>query len=317
MTQAWESWVLAQTRAPAISQVERVQSLWGGYGELLRVHLHEAGSVIFKRVVPPADESSVSDRRKRRSYQVELAWYQVGAPLCDSHSRVAKLLAWRVEGEETMLLLEDLGALGFAPARPPLPEQREAGIRWLAHFHAKFLHQKPSELWEQGSYWHLKTRLEEWRRMPPGPWKDNAAAFDQALRNARFQTLLHGDSKPANFLWNSNQEAAAVDFQYVGSGCGIRDVAYFLDCCFGESLTEKSLKGWLDLYFQTLKSATESDTDALEEEWRALFPVAWSDYQRFYLGWGRSIQMGQWSRRQLEQALRGLPRGGVPNRVYT
>lgn len=304
MSKPWESWVLSQTKAPAISQVHRLQSLWGGYGELLRVHLQGAGSVILKRVLPPPDEGSVSDRRKRRSYQVELAWYQAGAPLCDSHPRVAKFLASRVDGEEMMFLLEDLGASGFTPARPPLPEQREAGLRWLAHFHAKFLHQKPPGLWDQGSYWHLETRPEEWSRMAPSPWKENARAIDQALRNARFQTLVHGDSKPANFLWNSNGEAAVVDFQYVGPGCGIRDVAYFLDCCFGESLTEESLKGWLDLYFQTLRSALESDVDALEEEWRALFPVAWSDYQRFYLGWGRSVQMGEWSRLQLEQALR-------------
>ena len=307
----WKSWVVSNTGAVSIKDTSRVQSLWGGYGELLRLFLDggTARSVIFKRILPPKqDHGSISDRRKRRSYQVELAWYQNGASLCGPNARVAKLLAAKVEDGQTWLLLEDLQASGFAPSRPPLTAQKLSGVRWLANFHAPFLSHKPEGLWEQGSYWHLGTRPEELRRMPSGPWKEHAHHFDQALRGARFQTLVHGDSKPANFLWNSEDEAAAVDFQYVGQGCGIRDVAYFLDCCFGESMTQDVLEEQLDLYFQELDKAvgdsTELDFPALEQEWRALFPVAWSDYQRFYLGWSGSSRMGAWSHELLERALR-------------
>lgn len=304
MKQPWESWVLSQTDAEAIAGVARVQSLWGGYGELLRVQFPDRPSAILKRVLPPPpDDSSTSDRRKRHSYRVELAWYRNGAPLCQERCRVAKLLGWQTEGEQMMLLLEDLQASGFAPARPPDSEQREAGICWLANFHARFLRQVPEGLWQQGGYWHLETRPDEWNRMPSSPWKTHAVAIDTALRSARYQTLIHGDSKPANFLWDAHGNAAAVDFQYVGQGCGIRDVAYFLDCCFGESLDDELLQVWLNLYFQTLRKAVDSDIDDLEAEWRALFPAAWSDYQRFYLGWSGSARMGTWSHSQLDQAL--------------
>ena len=146
--------------------------------------------------------------------------------------------------------------------------------------------------------------------MPSGCLKDNAQSLDQRLRKARFQTLLHGDAKPANFCWNSQGDAAAVDFQYVGPGCGIRDVAYFLDGCLGESGCEDQAAGWLDFYFATLSQALDAHTsasDAVEEEWRSLFPVAWSDFCRFEQGWGRPAPLGAYSQRQLSLSLTVCP----------
>ena len=56
-----------------------------------------------------------------------------------------------------------------------------------------------------------------------------APELDRRLRAARFQTLVHGDAKPANFCFDARRGAvAAVDFQYVGGGCGMKDVAYLL-----------------------------------------------------------------------------------------
>ncbi|MCE7872645.1 DUF1679 domain-containing protein [bacterium CPR1] len=300
-------WVLARTGARAVTETRRLQSLWGGYGQLLRLHL-EGGSVpsvILKQVIPPADvHESVADRRKRRSYAVEQAWYLDGARRCDSECRVARCYA----AESSLLLLEDLQNAGFHPDRPPLAEQVRAGLHWLAYFHARFLGSPPPGLWEQGSYWHLQTRREEWLRMPRSSLKDAAEALDDLLRGARFQTLLHGDSKPANFCWNNRGQASAVDFQYVGPGCGIRDTAYFLDCCLGESGCESQADHWLDHYFTVLRQAIEQqghsvDLDALEREWRSLFPVAWSDFCRFEQGWRGPSPMGPFSQRQLVRAL--------------
>jgi hypothetical protein len=284
-----EDWVLACTGASAVQSSQLLQNLWGGYGELRRMHLSDRPSVILKVVMPPAEErSSVSDQRKRRSYEVEQAWYQ--GPVRQSQARVAACLG----AKPGLLLLEDLGNSGFAPGRPP---QVRAGLRWLARFHGSYLGARPAGVWEQGGYWHLETRQQEYARMPASPLKEAAHALDSRLRAARFQTLMHGDSKPANFLWKNAEEAAAVDFQYVGVGCGIRDVAYFLDCC-GQS------EEWLDFYFQELSQF--NIPQGLEEEWRELFPVAWCDYARFMQGWGPPGPMDAYTRRQFKLALGGL-----------
>ncbi|MBX3172138.1 MAG: phosphotransferase [Candidatus Eremiobacteraeota bacterium] len=287
-------WVLAHTGA-AVTDSVLLQNLWGGYGELRRLYLQDRPSVILKCVLPPAEEcASVSDRRKRRSYEVEQAWYQ--GPARHSQARLAACLATGGAGETRLLLLEDLANAGFKPGRPP---QVGAGLRWLARFHASFLDARPAGVWEQGGYWHLDTRQEEFQRMPAGPLKEAARALDLLLKKARYQTLLHGDSKPANFLWKNSAEAAAVDFQYVGAGCGIRDVAYFLDCCASSSQVES----WLDFYFRALQEACPDLPEGLEAEWRRLYPVAWADYARFMQGWGRPGPLDDYGRQQLRRAL--------------
>jgi hypothetical protein len=294
----WVSWVLSCVGGDALLESTLLHNLWGGYGELRRLRLSgPIGSVILKRVVPPElADGSVSDARKRRSYVVERNWYLQGSRRCDQHCRVAHCYA----AEPSLLLLEDLDAAGFRPGRPP---QIRAGLHWLAHFHSRFLGQSETGLWEQGCYWHLETRRDEWDRMPAGPLKDAAATLDARLRGARYQTLVHGDAKPANFCWHPDGNAAAVDFQYVGPGCGIRDVAYFLDCCLGYNGREEDALGWLDVYFTCLREAMLADghTDAvpLELEWRSLFPVAWADFCRFEQGWGAPGPLTPFSQTQL------------------
>lgn len=310
----WTDWALRHTGASALGQVNLIQNLWGGYGELLRISLRDgpALSVILKHVHHPPVQETDSDRRKHRSYQVEQAWYQNGSKKCHSDCRVAKCLAAEEYSTGSLLLLEDLGNAGFHPSRPPSATQVLAGLRWLANFHSLFLLSSVPGLWEQGTYWHLETRQQEWCRMPESPWKDNAGALDQALRGARFQTLVHGDAKPSNFCWGPGLTAAAVDFQYVGPGCGIRDVAYFLDCCLDEHGCQTREEEMLSFYFAELRQAMRRDGHAglqaeVEAEWRSLFPVAWSDFQRFYQGWGRPGPPGDYSRHLLNLALRQNP----------
>ena len=304
-------WILSQTGARRIRDITLVQQLWNGYGELLRVHLEgaEAGSVILKKVVPPPGANqSLSDLRKKRSYQVEQNWYRTGAGRCDESCRVARFLGYKTEGKGSLLLLEDLSDSGYLPDRQPSPNRVRTGLSWFAAFHARFLGQIPEGLWEQGSYWHLGTRSEEWERMPQGRLKDNAALLDQALRSSRFKTLLHGDPKPANFCWDSSDRPAAVDFQYTGAGCGIRDVILFLDRGLGRQRCREDEDNWLDFYFERLNDALERngspvDRQALEADWRPRFSIAWSDYARFYLGWAGSYTLDAYSEELLDRAV--------------
>ena len=129
--------------------------------------------------------------------------------------------------------------------------------------------------------------------MAAGKLKDAARALDLALNNARFQTLVHGDAKLANFCFsdgNTPNRLAAVDFQYVGSGVGVKDLVYFLGACLNQYDLFKYEHVILDEYFSQLKNAlahyqVKIDVVHLEQEWRRLYSLAWADFYRFLLGW--------------------------------
>lgn len=240
-----------------------------------------------------------------------MAFYQQAAPLLENSCRVARCHGTKTVGEGYLLLFEDLDEAGFRGCHRPGPEQTRAGLRWLANFHARFLDREIPGTWEQGGYWHLETRRSEWESMPAGSLKEMAGALDRCLRAARYQTLMHGDPKPPNFTWHASEGAAAVDFQYCGRGCGIRDVALFIDRCVGRGNCARLAASWLEVYFEFLGDAMEqngqgSHSGALTKEWRALFPVAWSDYCRFALGWGSSKTLDPYSLRQVELAAEHL-----------
>lgn len=83
---------------------------------------------------------------------------------------------------------------------------------------------------------------------------------------------------------------AAVDFQYVGGGCGMKDVAYFIGSCLDEHDCERLETQLLDSYFAALHAALSKhqpaiDPQVVEAAWRPLYPVAWTDFYRFLQGW--------------------------------
>jgi len=127
--------------------------------------------------------------------------------------------------------------------------------------------------------------------MKEGALKQAAVKIDQILNNCQYQTLVHGDAKVANFCFSSNlKKVAAVDFQYIGGGCGMKDVVYFLGSCLDEQECELWQEELLDHYFNELKIGIDKSNkkiswQALETEWRKMYPVAWTDFYRFLLGW--------------------------------
>ena len=258
----------APLNAADVTRSERVQSLWSGYGEIRRAHLRDGSTVIVKDVHPPP-RGDFAHRRKVRSYEVERHFYRHYAARCDDACRVPRSLA----SDESVLVLEDLDASGFTGRRHRLSQKElESCLAWLAAFHGTFLGVAPEGLWEVGTYWHLATRPDELRKMRDRALRDAAPELDRRLSAARFQTFVHGDAKPANFCF-AKTAVAAVDFQYVGGGCGMKDVAYLL----GDD------DRGLDFYFECLRARV--DNPDLEAEWRALFPIARADFERFLDGW--------------------------------
>ena len=122
-------------------------------------------------------------------------------------------------------------------------------------------------------------------------WEQREKDFDQVVKNAKYKTIIHGDAKLANFCFGKKAgKVAVLDFQYVGAGCGMKDVAYFLGSCLESDELQQKEPSLLHFYFQALHQSLQStkstlNFNSLEEEWRALYPFACADFARFLLGW--------------------------------
>lgn len=308
MNNAIDDLILSATDATAVVRLEVIQRLWSGYGEIVRFGVTgcDRARVIVKHVKlsgqgrhPSGWNTDKSHQRKLRSYQVEMAWYGLWSSHCDEDCRVPVCLTRANLAEDVVMVLEDLDAAGFTQRRSQASEsEMRVCLSWLANFHVTFLGEQAKGLWPTGTYWHLQTRPDELRALTDQALKNAAPAIDQMLRDCRYQTFVHGDAKLANFCFSADgSRVAAVDFQYVGGGCGIKDVAYFIDSCLPEAECERQESHLLDVYFQALKHALNRrkpwiDADAVEQEWRALYPVAWTDFHRFLKGWSA----GHWPR---------------------
>ncbi len=153
----------------SITQTDTLQTLWGGYGELVRLHLRNAptSSVIVKQITLPKPKvhprgwnTDRSHQRKLDSYQVELNWYQDYANSVSLYNPVPCCLYVEQRDNELVLVLEDLATAGFPLVKTDVSlDEAKACLTWLAYFHIEHLDTQPIGLWETGTYWHLDTRL--------------------------------------------------------------------------------------------------------------------------------------------------------------
>ena len=321
-------------------EVDLVQSLWSGYGaiSMYKDPLNEVStsslSCIGKVVnLQKQDEhprgwnSDFSHQRKLSSYLNEQRFYTNFALRTNHKCQVPKMYAAGADEKCIWMLLEDLDAAGFTErSTQPSLLLVELGIKWLANFHACFIDSayvrqakghsdktknNVNNLWPIGTYWHLATRPQEFQKMPESPLKEAASKIDACLNNSKFKTIVHGDAKLANFCINSQQtKLAAVDFQYVGRGVGIKDFVYFLGSCLDSQALYAQAPNLLTLYFNELKQATAQssiDFDALEEDYLSLYPFAWADFERFLTGWSPGHQkLNAYSSEQTQKALKVL-----------
>ena len=294
--------IISCTGASGIRDIHRVQTLWSGYGDILRVFLdygesvpaRKPASVIVKFIHPPVRpqhprgwHSDTSAARKLESYRVEANWYENYAKNCRNLCPMPEFLSSQTDADNTWLVLQDLdtshpvrhGALNADSCIPCL--------QWLARFHAYHLGNTGDGLWPIGSYWHLQTRKDELDAMAASPLKDAAMLLDTKLTHCNHKTLVHGDAKVNNICFSaSGKDVAMVDYQYVGCGCGMRDVVYFLGSCLGGKECEMIAEKLLNHYFEELnRHLPKSMQSCVEQEWRSLYATAWADFHRFLAGW--------------------------------
>ncbi|WP_248724703.1 ecdysteroid 22-kinase family protein [Seonamhaeicola sp. ML3] len=293
MNNYFKSIILQTTGASSLKEKEVIQELWSGYGKIIRVSLEDSAleSVVVKHVQLPQKSkhprgwnSDIGHLRKLKSYQVETTWYTKYAN--SSMARLPKCIAVAHHQDEVLIILEDLDKAGFPLRKQSVTWQDiDKCLEWLAQFHTSYLRKEPNGLWDIGTYWHLDTRPQELEILEDMALKTTASKIDAKLNDCTFKTFVHGDAKLANFCFSNNGEVAGVDFQYVGGGCGMKDVAYFVGSCLYESDCERLEQQVLDTYFNHLHKALGKKNEALENEWRVLYHVAWADFHRFLKGW--------------------------------
>ena len=300
MIPQFQNYLLKLLDATSCTELSVIQSLWSGYGKISRYGLEGAAlkTVVVKFINlnqtdthPRGWNTNLSHQRKVKSYEIETYWYKNYSALCSAQCRIPKFIGAFAEGKDQWIIMEDLNDQYPLRKYQLVMQEVKGCLRWLANFHATFLCKRPAGLWEVGTYWHLATRPDEWKEMKTSELKSKAQTIDMILNNCRYQTIVHGDAKLANFCFSEDgKEIAAVDFQYVGGGCGMKDVAYFLGSCLSSSELEEHEKELLDFYFKELwKGLHETEFHDtfkdLEEEWRRMYPIACTDFTRFLLGW--------------------------------
>lgn len=319
-------YVTELTGASAASPSETIQELWSGYGQILRLQLQGAkrASVVVKLIAlqpvashPRGWSGHRSHERKLRSYQVEESWYRLYSSQCHKDCRVPQCLGIRNFPGVTAIVLEDLREVGFSQVKSQVNwREIQTCIHWLAHFHAQFLHTPPQQLWPTGTYWHLATRPDEWERIEDERLRRLAPQIDQILSSCHWPTIVHGDAKLANFCFSPDgEEVAAVDFQYVGAGCGMKDLAYFIGSCLSAANCERREEEILDIYFSQLSQAIQTrsarwDASEIETCWRPLYRVAWADFHRFLKGWSPNHwKLHDYSEQVTAQVLQSIENG--------
>jgi aminoglycoside phosphotransferase (APT) family kinase protein len=276
-------------------KVNKLQSLWSGYGSILRcgVENYKHKSIIIKHIsIPEIRTETTGHLRKIKSYRVEAEWYKNYSEQSKLAAAMPSMLCCSNSGNNIFLVLEDLAEIGFTQKKNRVNiGQAKLCIEWLANFHARWMTSAAEKLWEKGTYWHLDTRPDELAQLNDKKLQNAAAYIDRILDKCLFKTILHGDAKLDNFCFSANADkVAAFDFQYTGLGCGMKDLVYLLGCIYDESQCETQNPAAIDYYFSILvpavkKYCPELNAADIEHEWRKLFEMAWADFHRFYKAW--------------------------------
>ncbi|KAI0417788.1 kinase-like domain-containing protein [Xylaria grammica] len=168
-------------------------------------------------------------------------------------------------------------------------------------------------VWLNGGYTYLATRRREYASLAADSASEWSSALCQPLapaghslaeqvahfltpRGRDYETLVHGDVKSENlFATPSGDGVAFYDFQYVGLGLGVCDLAKLFTCSVplrlltdGDESAELAMgegeRGLLQRYHGALLSGTDRvyDWDTFVRHWE----TALVDWLRFQASWG-------------------------------
>ena len=221
---------LQRLDAAAIADVQTkpIASLWAGMGTVytlaIQTRVGNPVSIVAKRVELPRHCDSISDQRKKASYDVEANFYSRGHAerLIANGATVPFPLHVESRAEGVTICMTQV------EGRSSHRGDSEAFVTWLARLHATYWGTSrvdeacgPSSaggLQAQGCYWHLDTRPEEHMRMGSSGWMGRlrlaARAIDLRLKADPMQSVCHGDAKGANILYATGVGGVAMPLVY-------------------------------------------------------------------------------------------------------
>ncbi|KAI0966225.1 kinase-like domain-containing protein [Xylaria arbuscula] len=197
--------------------------------------------------------------------------------------------------------------------RPPFPLQ-ELLLPPLEEAERRRRGEAPGRLvWLNGGYTYLATRRKEyaslaadsaseWSSVLCEPLSQSGRSIAEMVaefltpRGRGYETLIHGDVKSENlFTTHSGSEVAFYDFQYVGLGLGVCDLAKLFTCSVplhmlaeddgpAELLMGNGERKLLERYHSNLLAGTDKtyDWDTFVRHWE----TALVDWLRFQASWG-------------------------------
>jgi len=282
---------------------DTLTSLWSGCGSIVQCQLDDKACVIKAIKVPSyirhpkIKQSAFALKRKQDSYRVEYHFYKLHSLHLPIYAQSIECINAINKDDEYVLVFKDFTKHGFAQAGQ---QHIKAILNWLAHFHAFNLNKPTDGLWQQGNYWHLSTRPDEFNKLKESADKKSdiknvAHKIDEQLQSCAYKTLVHGDAKLANFAANERGKILGYDFQYIGAGSGVIDVMYFMTSCFSDKQLHEYADEYLVYYFDNLKAAIttyhpKAPADKIANDWLFLWPAAWADFYRFLAGWSPQHQ---------------------------
>jgi hypothetical protein len=154
-----------------------------------------------------------------------------------------------------------------------------------------------NSVWLNGGYTYLATRRSEYQSLVHDADSEWSEALTQPVSNhnqsiaelvatflapststdtpiTRYQTLIHGDVKSENLFTNTpGDQVAFYDFQYVGLGLGVCDLAKFFTCSVPLEMLVPSE------YVPDVLVMDEGERELLERYWRNLKKVGGKEYE--------------------------------------
>ncbi len=354
--------------------LEKVQSLWAGYGHICQVtaraptagaarqmrerygdigHVGDDGKETYALILklispPPAEAEDEGHLRKIMSYEVEQNFYGSVATRLGRDLPMARCIAATSgkpgsdagEGVIATLMTDLRLKYPVAGEKRAVLDQTQvhAALNWLSDFHRKSWAEKsrlpleelllppleeaerrgrgdaPGHLvWLNGGYTYLATRRREYASLAADAASEWSSALCEPLapsghsiaemvasfltpRGRDQETLLHGDVKSENlFTTYSGSEVAFYDFQYVGLGLGVCDLAKLFTCSVplhmltdddgsAELLMGEGERRLLERYHRNLLDGMDKkyDWDTFVRHWE----TALVDWLRFQASWG-------------------------------